>query len=56
MTLDKKYGRFIHEAYDKRSKGDYDDFVSFPKDEVKMMYRNMKDFISRIEKLILFDK
>ena len=54
--IDKKYGRFIHEAYDKRSKGDYDDFVTFSRDEVKGMLKNMKDFIARIEKLILFDK
>ena len=54
--IDKKYGRFIHEAYDKRSKGDYDDFVTFAKDEVKEMFKNMKDLISRIELLILSDK
>lgn len=51
--IDKKYGRFVHEAYDKRSKGDYSDFVTFSKDEVKEMLKSMKDFISRIEKLIL---
>ncbi|MBC8527058.1 MAG: HEPN domain-containing protein [Candidatus Cloacimonetes bacterium] len=53
--IDKKYGRFIHEAYDKRSKGDYDDFVTFSRDEVKGMLKNMKDFIARIENLILSD-
>ena len=51
-VVDRKYGQFIHKAYDKRSKGDYADYVTFTKDEVLVMFEEMRDFIKRINTLI----
>lgn len=50
--IDRKYGRFVHKAYDKRSKADYADYVEFEKEEVLAMFNEMKDFLEEIEKLI----
>lgn len=51
-TIDKKYGSIVHKAYDKRTKGDYDDFVEFSKEEISELFEEAKDFISVIEKYI----
>jgi uncharacterized protein (UPF0332 family) len=50
--LDKRYGKILRNAYQNRTKGDYDAFVSFDKEEVIEMYNEMIDFIKTIEKLI----
>jgi uncharacterized protein (UPF0332 family) len=50
--IDRKYGRFVHKAYDKRSKADYADYVEFEKEEVLAMFNEMKDFLEKIEELI----
>ena len=50
--IDRKYGRFVHKAYDKRSKADYADYVEFDKEEVLAMFNEMKDFLEEIEKFI----
>lgn len=50
--VQKKYSNIVYLAYDKRSKGDYDDFVVFEKEEVLSLYNDMKDFVSTIETLI----
>jgi len=54
--VDLKYGQIIHRAYDKRSKGDYGDYIKFSKDEVMELFQEMKDFIQRIEELIRSDQ
>lgn len=51
--LGKEYGEFIHKAYDKRSRGDYDDFVKFEKAEVNELFAAMKRFVNTVENLIL---
>jgi uncharacterized protein (UPF0332 family) len=50
--IDRKYGRFVHKAYDKRSKADYADYVEFEKEEVLAMFNEMKDFLEKIEELL----
>lgn len=50
--VDRKFGEIIHNAFDQRSKSDYDDFVTFSKDEVDQLFEEMKAFIHAIEKLI----
>lgn len=35
--IDKKYGQFVHKAYDERSQADYADYVEFDKEEVSVM-------------------
>lgn len=51
-VVDRKYGRFVHKAYDKRSKADYADYVQFDKGEVLTMFNEMRDFFEKIEELI----
>jgi len=47
-----KYGKIYQLAFNKRQKGDYEDFLSFEKDEVGEDYQNMLEFIGAIEKLL----
>lgn len=54
--IDKKYGSIVHKTYDKRTKGDYDDFVEFSREEVTKLFDDMREFVSKIEDLISFDK
>lgn len=50
--LDKKYGKILTKAYNRRTKGDYDIFVEYEKATVEEMYGEMKDFISAIKSLL----
>jgi hypothetical protein len=50
--VDKKYGKTLHLAFDKRSTGDYDDWVEFSKEEVEELFKGMKSFIRMIDNLI----
>ena len=50
--IDKKYGQFIHKAFDERSTSDYADFVEYTKNEVVTSFTGMKAFINEIENLI----
>lgn len=51
-SVDRKFGQIIHNAFDQRSKSDYDDFVTFSKAEVEQMFEEMKAFIHAIEHLL----
>lgn len=50
--IDKKYGRILRIAYQNRTKGDYDAYIDFTKEEVVSMHTDMKDFINEIDSLI----
>jgi uncharacterized protein (UPF0332 family) len=50
--LDPKYGKILRNAYQNRTKGDYDAFVSFSKVEVESMLSEMIDFIDEIKRLL----
>ncbi len=50
--IDRKYGRILHNAYNNRSTGDYDDFAEFDEQDVKMSFDEMKDFIRTIRVLL----
>jgi len=50
--LDSKYGKILRNAYQNRTKGDYDAFVSFSKVEVESMLSEMIDFIEEIKSLL----
>jgi uncharacterized protein (UPF0332 family) len=47
--VDVKYGKILRIAFSNRTKGDYDAYVHFEKNEVESMLNEMKDFISLIE-------
>ncbi len=50
--IDRKYGRILHNAYNNRSTGDYDDFAEFDEEDVKKSFDEMKDFIRTIRALL----
>lgn len=50
--IDRKYGRILHNAYNNRSTGDYDDFAEFDEEDVKNSFAEMKDFIGTIKALL----
>jgi len=54
--VDKKFGALVHNAYDKRTKCDYDYFVSFNIDEVIGAQTILKDFIVVVNKLTYGDR
>lgn len=51
--LEKKWGEFYSDMFKRRQKGDYQDFVEFEKQDVKVWLKKSEDFISRIEELVL---
>jgi len=50
--IDKELGKFYSDIFDKRQTGDYDDFISFSKDEVESMIEPAKMLIASIGKII----
>jgi uncharacterized protein (UPF0332 family) len=50
--LDKKYGKILRNAYQNRTKGDYDAFVDFSRAEVEELLNEMKQFISAVESIL----
>ena len=50
--IDRKFGRILHNAYNNRSTGDYDDFAEFDEEDVKKSFDEMKDFIKTIRALL----
>ena len=53
--INAKYGKILNNAYKNRKKGDYDAFVSFDIEDVKLMKSEMMNFIDVIEKAIMND-
>lgn len=50
--IDVKYGKIISKAFNRRTKGDYDAFIEFDKENIQNMYNDMKKFIEEIKSLI----
>ncbi len=50
--VDSKYGKMLRNAYQNRTKGDYDAFVSFTKVEVEYMLSEMAEFIEEIKRIL----
>jgi uncharacterized protein (UPF0332 family) len=50
--LQPKYGKILRNAFQNRTKGDYDAFITFDREEVMEMHIEMIDFIDSIEELI----
>jgi len=47
------FGKILRNAFQNRTKGDYDAFVNFENVEVEVMLSEMSSFIEEIERLIL---
>jgi len=50
--LDPQFCKILRNAFHNRTKGDYDAFIDFPKNEVDLMLIEMTDFIHEIKKLL----
>lgn len=50
--LEVSYGKMLRNAFQNRTKGDYDAFVEFSKSEVEEMISDMKAFIDKVEQLL----
>jgi uncharacterized protein (UPF0332 family) len=50
--IDSKFYKIYNRAFDKRQEGDYDDFVTFEKEEVIEDLENMKQFLKELEHYI----
>ncbi|HEY5508121.1 MAG TPA: HEPN domain-containing protein [Paludibacter sp.] len=50
--LDSKFGKILRNAYQNRTKGDYDAFVIFTQQEVEVMLDEMVIFIEEIQNVL----
>lgn len=50
--IDNKYGEILKNAYENRTSGDYDSFVEFEKNEIKLLLEEMKNFINHIRSYV----
>jgi uncharacterized protein (UPF0332 family) len=53
--LDSRFGKILRNAYQNRTKGDYDAFTSFKQQEVDIMLSEMVEFIEEIKIIIIND-
>jgi uncharacterized protein (UPF0332 family) len=51
--VDTRFGSIIHKAFEDRTDSDYGIFIEFEKAEVQNKLEEMKEFISKIEELII---
>ena len=51
-NIDSRFGKILRNAYQNRTKGDYDAFIEFSKSEVDLMLIEMSDFINEIKKIL----
>jgi uncharacterized protein (UPF0332 family) len=50
--LDSRFGKILRNAFQNRTKGDYDAFINFSNAEVELMLTEMIDFIDEIKKIL----
>ena len=50
--IDKRYGKIIRKAYDNRMEGDYNVLADFSKEEIMQSFKEMKEVIIEINKLL----
>lgn len=50
--IDIKYGRILRNAYEHRMKSDYDAFVQYYMEDIKIMLSELIEFINEIERII----
>jgi uncharacterized protein (UPF0332 family) len=50
--LEKKFGRIINQAFIRRTQGDYDSFVEFNHEAVKLLFDDMQVFNAAIDRWI----
>ncbi len=50
--IDIKYGQILRDAFKNRTEGDYVPFITYEKEDVRIMHENMRSFISEIEHIL----
>ena len=50
--IDSRFGKILRNAFQNRTKGDYDAFVNFNQQEVDLMLNEMVEFIDEIRKIL----
>ena len=45
-------GKIVHNMFEQRSKADYDDYITFDKNEVLLMYKDAQLLINQIKEII----
>ena len=50
--IEKQWGEFFTDMFDRRQKGDYKDFVKFEKQDVEEWLKKSEEFINKIEQLL----
>lgn len=50
--IERKYGKYIQDMYEKRMSGDYDVLTHFSESEVNDLFEKMKETLREIEKLL----
>lgn len=50
--IDAKFGKILRNAFQNRTKGDYDAFISFSEQEVTLMLDEMIEFVDEIKSVI----
>ncbi|MEE4358261.1 MAG: HEPN domain-containing protein [Desulfococcaceae bacterium] len=50
--IDQALGKQYHSGFEKRQEGDYQDFLTFPQEEVKSDLANVSGFLNAVEALI----
>lgn len=50
--INDRFGKIVTKAFNRRTKSDYDTFVTYEKDEVLQMFAEMKEFVTQIKNLL----
>ena len=53
--IPEKFSRIYRWAFNNRQSGDYDDFITFTRDEVAVQFEEMKEFIQTIKAMLSVD-
>ena len=51
--IEVKYGKMIYKAFTLRNESDYEPFIEYEQEEVKELYLKMKEFIAKVDDIIV---
>jgi len=47
--IDERFGKIVTKAYNRRTKSDYDSYITYDNEEVVQMFNEMKEFIAEVK-------
>ena len=53
--FEERFGQIVNKSFNRRTKGDYDTFVDFDRENIEEMFHEMKDFIVVIRYFLIKD-